>query len=331
VLKKTAGADFLRRLRHKSSRAVRERAKPCPLCARPMAKVDFGRGAEEMVLDVCGPCQVVWFDPGEHAAAVAAAGPPTLPLAAPGEPPGPGDDRSGFALTGPDHLWQMVPAIFGMPIEFGPNRLRYRPVVTWLAAGAMAAVFLLLLRDGGAEALARAIAKWGLVPAQWARHGGITLLTSFFLHVGWLHLIGNAYFLLIFGDNVEDHLGAVRFVLLLAAAHAGGLLLHVALTRQPGIPCVGASAGISGVIAYYAVVFPRAKIGIFGWIFTLFRILRMPAIAGLILFAVFQIVGAIRVAGGGASSVGYLAHIGGLAVGAAAGFLAVLRRDAGTA
>ena len=330
VLKKTAGADFLRRLRHKSSHSVRERAKPCPLCARAMAKVDFGRGTEEVVLDVCGPCQIVWFDPGEYAEVAMGDQPPTLPLAAPAQPPGPGDDRSGFALTGPDHMWQMLPAVFGMPIEFGPNRLRCKPVVTWVAAAAMAAVFLLLLHAGGAAALADAIARWGLIPARWARHGGLTLLTSFFLHVGWLHLIGNAYFLLIFGDNVEDHLGVVRFVLLLAAAHLGGLLLHSALTRQAGIPCVGASAGISGVIAYYAIVFPRAKIGIFGWIFTLFRILRMPALAGLVLYAIVQIIGAYFVARGAAASVGYLAHIGGLAVGAAAGLFAVLRRDEGT-
>jgi len=317
-IRKTASDSFMRALRHKAAR-TQQKPRPCPLCDRTMAELDFGAKGQVVTLDVCWPCEVIWFDTAEYERVHA----PQSAVRA--EPPGPGDDAPSFALTAPDSPWQYLPGILGMPIELGPNRLRDRPVVTWGLAGIMAAVFCLLWM-GGQRRLAAVIAEWGMIPDQWRRHGGLTLLTSFFLHAGWWHLIGNAYFLLIFGDNVEDHLGWWKFLLLLAGAHLGGMWLHSLRGGLGSVPCVGASAGISGVIAYYAIVFPRAKVGIFLWLLTFFRFLRIPAIVGLLIYAAWQIAG-VYISGGGPTRVAYLAHIGGLAVGASVGVFALLLRE----
>ena len=165
-------------------------------------------------------------------------------------------------------------------------------------------------------ALGQAIKQWGFVPDDVFRHGGLTLVTSFFLHAGIWHLIGNMYFFLLLADNVEDHLGRSRFLLLLAAAHVAGMVLHAAFDPRGHVPCVGASAGISGVIAYYAVVFPHAKLGFLLRWFLLFRWIRMPAYVALVLYLVLQLIGAWAQVSG-FSSVSALGHLGGLGVGLA--------------
>ena len=311
-----------------------------------MTKVDVSGGGRPILLDVCTPCRLVWFDPGEvddvaraelrdsarrgraGAPVAAAATPPAIPSRGRGVydddvPPGPGDDGPNFALGGAEHLWQYLPALLGMPIELGQNRLRVKPWITWSLGAALVLLFA-LHSAGGDSGLARIIWQWGFIPAQWGRHAGMTLITSFLLHAGWLHVLGNVYFLLIFGDNVEDHLGWVKYILLLLGSHLGGMALHAVLSGEGDIPCVGASAGIAGVIAYYAIAFPRAKIGIFGWFLTLFRVLRMPAVVGLVLYVGLQLYGAYQSAHGSESGVAYLAHLGGLAVGGEVGLYARL-------
>ena len=329
VLRTSAKPDFLRRLRHKAAHTPIEEAKSCPLCERAMAKVNFAAHDDGVVLDLCRPCQIIWFDPTEYEEVRQVAPPEAARAerAGPAGQPGPSDgEESSFGLTRPSHAWQILPAILGLPIELGPNRVQNKPIITWSLAAGVALVFLTLTACGG-NALMEAIFRWGLIPARWTRGGGLTLLTSFFLHASWWHLLSNAYFLLIFGDNVEDHLGRVRFVLLVAASHLGGMLLHAVITGPGNVPCVGASAGIAGVIAYYAMVFPRAKIGIFGWFWTLLHILRMPAIAGLLIYVGIQIVGARLTYNRPTAHVAYLAHLGGLAVGAIAALFSLAMRE----
>ena len=77
---------------------------------------------------------------------------------------------------------------------------------------------------------------FGFIPNQWSRMGGLTIVTNFFLHVGWLHLLGNMYFLLVFGDNVEDRLGRAKFVMLLVCATVAGNLLHGTFAPRSGVP-----------------------------------------------------------------------------------------------
>ena len=175
----------------------------------------------------------------------------------------------------------------------------------------MTAVFLATLPH-----LKQVVQEWGFIPRLWDRQGGLTLLTSFFLHAGVFHLLSNMYFFLIFGDNVEDHLGPIYFVLLLLGAHLFGSLTHAALDPRGDIPTIGASGGISGILGYYAVAFPKARIG-FLWrffFFVAFRWICLPAWVMLILFSLLQLLGAWgQMYGGG--GVSYAAHLGGLAVG----------------
>jgi len=310
MLERVGREDVVRRVRLQAIGSARPGARPCPLCDGKMTLVDFPLGgARRVALEACGRCRIVWFDAHEYQAVKASA-----------PPKGPQDASADVAPTGAKSVWQILPALFGLPIELGQDRLRDRPVVTRGLVAVMTIVMAMIMA-GGAGMLRRVVEDWGMIPGEWARHGGLTLLTSFFLHAGWWHLISNMYFLWVFGDNVEDHLGHLKYMGLLAASHATGLWMHATFGGSPHVPCVGASAGISGVLAYYAIVFPKARIGIFGWAFTLFRVLRIPAIAGLLLYVVIQALGAYTASATG--GVAYLAHLGGLAAGAVIAIFAV--------
>ncbi|HCP92182.1 MAG TPA: hypothetical protein DIT76_09095 [Spartobacteria bacterium] len=94
------------------------------------------------------------------------------------------------------------------------------------------------------------VLRFGLIPAQASRLGGLTFLTSFFLHAGVLHLVGNIYFLFVFGDDVENFLRPFRYLALIAMAAFIGDLAHIAADPHSQIPSVGASGGIAGVITF---------------------------------------------------------------------------------
>ncbi|MHC4677439.1 MAG: rhomboid family intramembrane serine protease, partial [Planctomycetota bacterium] len=113
------------------------------------------------------------------------------------------------------------------------------------------------------------VTNWGLVPAELGRRFGLTFVTSFFLHGGLVHLFGNLYYLVVFGDNSEDVLGRGRYLLLIAAATIVGDIAHIVSDPGSTTPCIGASGGISGVLAYYCLRFPKASVGIvvfFHWV-----------------------------------------------------------------
>jgi membrane associated rhomboid family serine protease len=147
----------------------------------------------------------------------------------------------------------------------------------------------------------------------------LTLLTSMFMHGGWLHLGGNMLFLWIFGDNVEHRVGAVTYLVFYLIAGLVASLAQVFIGPDSKIPSLGASGAISGVLGAYLVLFPRNRVTVF-----LFRFLVVvPAIVAIGLWAVFQFIngiGSIAVTeetGG----VAYMAHIGGFLTGLVAGFL----------
>jgi membrane associated rhomboid family serine protease len=123
------------------------------------------------------------------------------------------------------------------------------------------------------------VSRFGLIPAQAMRSGGLTFLTSFFLHAGVLHLVGNIYFLFVFGNDVENFLRPLRYFTLVALAAFIGDLAHIAADPSSQIPCVGASGGIAGVITFYALNFPEVKLGFllrYGWWW--FRWIRLPGL-----------------------------------------------------
>jgi membrane associated rhomboid family serine protease len=275
--------------------------------------------SDDITLDVCPACEFVWFDPGEYAQVVTSARPADSQL--------PEQAREILAIAqieadkertrrdrgsnAPDKWWKYLPALVGMPVEYEQPFLKRAPVATWTLIGFIAAFSIRAFFN-----LETAVEEYGLIPAQAIRHGGLTFVTSFLLHGSLLHLIGNMYFLLVFGDNVEDYLGTARYLLLVAGAALLGDLAHIALDPRSTIPVIGASGGISGILAFYILRFPKARLGILFRFFLYFRWIQIPAYAWGLLWVAFQLLGAYQQVSG-ASNVSALAHLGGAAVGVA--------------
>ena len=157
-----------------------------------------------------------------------------------------------------------------------------------------------------------------LGPGVGCRFGGLTwqaILTSMFLHGGWLHIIGNMWFLWLFGNNIEDSMGHVRYLIFyLLMGTAAGLAQVVSAPDSP-IPTVGASGAISGVMGAYLVLYPRVRIQTLFIIFFFIRIIAVPAWLILIYwFAIQLLSGAANPRTGG--GVAFWAHIGGFVTGA---------------
>jgi membrane associated rhomboid family serine protease len=152
----------------------------------------------------------------------------------------------------------------------------------------------------------------------------LTLLTSLFMHAGWLHLAGNMLFLWIFGDNVEHRAGRVLFLVAYLAAGVVGSLAQIWSDPTSPIPTLGASGAISGVLGAYLVLFPHNRVTAIVFNF----VTRVPALVAIGMWIVLQLVnglGSAAISSETAGGVAYLAHIGGFAVGLLAGF--VFRRS----
>jgi membrane associated rhomboid family serine protease/Zn-finger nucleic acid-binding protein len=301
----------------------------CPSCAHAMIQVALSENAGINV-DVCRLCHFVWFDMHEVEALV----PRPLP-SAPVEMPQAAREAIAmlkvqelaeqargpdFDSAPPDERWKQIAAFLGMPIEFDAARQERRPWATWLLC-----ILIIGISTFAFTGLHEVVARFGLIPAEATRFGGLTFLTSFFLHAGIIHLIGNMYFLFVFGDDVENFLRPFRYFALIVLAAFVGDLAHVAADPHSQIPCVGASGGIAGVITFYALNFPEMKLGFllrYGWWW--FRWIRLRAWFVFVLWILFQAVGAWEQVAG-ISAVSSLAHIGG----AIAGFVAWLlwRKD----
>ena len=139
----------------------------------------------------------------------------------------------------------------------------------------------------------------------------LTLLTSMFMHASWMHIIGNMLYLWIFGDNIEDRLGHVKFLIFYLVCGFAASAAHIIFSASSVIPGLGASGAIAGVLGAYLILFPKKNVRV------LFarQIVNMPAFMVLGLWIALQIFSQIGVSGGQASGVAYLAHIGGFFAG----------------
>jgi len=147
----------------------------------------------------------------------------------------------------------------------------------------------------------------------------LTLLTSMFMHGGWLHLGGNMLFLWVFGDNVEHRAGPIFFLLGYLLAGVVGSLAQIWASADSPIPSLGASGAISGVLGAYLVLFPTNKVRVFVFRF----IVSVAAIWAIGLWIALQIFDSVAAASGPASDSGvaYMAHFGGFATGLVIGVL----------
>ncbi len=219
-------------------------------------------------------------------------------------------EDSDFDSAPPDESWKQIAAFLGVPVEFDTVPHTRRPWATWLLGTVIIAASLFAFTR-----LHEIVTEFGLIPAEAMRLHGLTFVTSFFLHAGIIHLVGNMYFLFVFGDDVENFLRPLRYLLLIALAAFVGDLAHIALDPRSQTPCIGASGGIAGAITFYALNFPRVRLGfLMRWGFVWFRWIRLPAWSVFVLWIFFQLIGALEQKAG-ISSVSSAAHLGGAAVG----------------
>jgi membrane associated rhomboid family serine protease len=146
----------------------------------------------------------------------------------------------------------------------------------------------------------------------------ITLITSQFLHGGWLHLGGNMLYLWIFGDNVEDKLGHIRFLAFYLICGVTASVLHIYIEPTSDIPTVGASGAISGVLGAYILMFPRSRVLTLIPIFIFIQITELPAYVILGLWFVLQFINGMLSLGyttAGMGGVAWWAHVGGFLTG----------------
>jgi membrane associated rhomboid family serine protease len=149
----------------------------------------------------------------------------------------------------------------------------------------------------------------------------LTPLTAMFMHGGLLHLGGNMLFLWIFGNNVEDSMGSVKFLLFYLLAGVAAFALQIAIDPGSQVPNIGASGAVAGVLGGYILLYPRARVLTFIFIVFFFTVLELPALLVLGLWFAEQIAfGAMGLTQGGADGggVAYFAHIGGFVFGLAA-------------
>src|SRR5207245_7792467 len=138
----------------------------------------------------------------------------------------------------------------GVPVKLDIMPRARRPWATWVLGAVIIGVSLFAFTR-----LREMVMQFGLVPAEATRLHGLTFVTSFFLHAGIIHLVGNIYFLFVFGDDVENFLRPFRYLLLIALAAFIGDLAHIAADPRSQIPCIGTSGAIAALITYYALNF----------------------------------------------------------------------------
>ena len=215
------------------------------------------------------------------------------------------DEPAPFAQLSPEgeFEWKYLFCILGLPVEVDPPLVRGRPWVTWTLA-----TFVTLV--AGAAMNTQAALAWGFIPAEMWRHGGATLLTAFVLHGSWWHLLGNMYFLLVLGDNVEDLLGTARYLALLVVGTVAGFLLHAAAEPSSQIPAIGASGGIAAVILCYGLLFPHGRLRMV----LRFMLVDLSVRTALVLWIVVQLAGTFFQASYG-TPVSFAGHVGGAVAG----------------
>ena len=162
------------------------------------------------------------------------------------------------------------------------------------------------------------VRQWGIIPDQMRGTGLLTLITSMFLHGGWLHLIGNMLFLWVFGRNVEDLIGSPSFLAFYLLAGVAAGVVQVMVNAYSRVPTIGASGAIAGVMGAYLIKFPRTRIVTLIFIFFFVTTAEIPAAFILLywfaiqFFSGFGSLATTNYSGGG---VAYFAHIGGFLIG----------------
>ena len=190
---------------------------------------------------------------------------------------------------------------------------RTTPWVTWALIAANVAVFIRQLGDpAGFE---HSFYRFGLVPAHFT---WLAVLTSMFAHGGWLHIGSNMLCLWIFGDNVEDRMGHLRYLVFYLLAGVAAAFLELHFDAGSLLPQLGASGAIAGVMGAYLVMYPHSRIHVLVLLLFYIDVIEVPAIVFLVIWFLLQLVGGFGRAAAETGGVAFWAHIGGFAAGVVA-------------
>jgi membrane associated rhomboid family serine protease len=211
------------------------------------------------------------------------------------------------------------------------------PVLTYALIAANVAVWVLVQGAGSTLPLARAVCELGLIPGELTGslppgtrfpmgeglvcltdpgRQGAHLLTSMFLHGSWMHLLGNMWFLYLFGNNVEDAMGRVRFLVYYLLTGLAAAFGQVLVNPQSGVPMVGASGAISGVMGGYIVLYPHVRVYVMVPLGFLLTSMAWPAWMMLGYWLLLQFVSGLGSFGDVGGGVAFWAHLGGFLAGA---------------
>ncbi len=320
---------------------------PCPCCRGDLIPRFCARGRHRYEIYFCGECHGMWLDVGTlrrlrfpamvagtfeelgghsehmvvdkvHRADDSTVGSPFEIAEEPSRPEGDGTpgDTTSLRVGFPKNPKEFFVAITGFPIDVG-NPCTIFPLFTWLLVLANLVIFALPLLTG--IDVNEIVIAYGLRPdavrydGEWYR-----LVTSMFLHGGWIHLIGNIAFFYVFGDNLEERYGSMRFVAfyLVCGVLAGGASCLSAYAQGNDTIRIGASGAISAVLGAYLITFPRTRI-LVGSLFFRFVpvVLRGPAWMFVVFWVGFNLIGYWVQRSLEVAMVDYVAHLAGFAVG----------------
>ncbi len=219
------------------------------------------------------------------------------------------------------------------------NPTRRTPVVTWSLIAACFVVFayeLGLQANGGDRALSAFFDRWGVVPRDFLAAIGagrlgspaaLAGIASLFIHAGWLHILGNMLYLWIFGNNIEDRLGRLPYLLFYVTGGLVAAVTQASIDPTSSVPLVGASGAIAAVLGAYLVLYPGARVLSLVFLGIFYQLAEIPALVVLGFWFVLQLVDASAALGqlqSGVGGIAFFAHIGGFVLGMAVGIAARL-------
>jgi membrane associated rhomboid family serine protease len=199
-----------------------------------------------------------------------------------------------------------------LPLGDDNTSRRTIPVLTY--ALIIMNVLFFFVELGGGDAF---VARWAFVPSRFLANPGrdfLTIFTSMFMHAGWLHIGGNMLYLWIFGDNVEDRFGHIKFLIFYLLCGVAATFAQMAFSSGSDVPNLGASGAIAGVLGAYILMFPRGRVSVLMGQ----AIVPMPALVVIGFWFVLQLFSSIGSIANAANTggVAYMAHVGGFIAGA---------------
>ncbi len=204
---------------------------------------------------------------------------------------------------------------------YDDNPRQHLPLITIALIAVNAAVFAYELSLEFAGALDTFIARYSFVPARFLAHPFsaaqlATVFVAMFLHAGFLHIGGNMLFLWIFGDNVEDRLGPLRFLGFYLLCGIAATAAQAMADPSSAVPTLGASGAIAGVLGAYVLLYPRARVRTLVLLIIILEMVDLPALVVIGLWFLLQLANSIGSLGGASGAgVAYMAHVGGFVTG----------------